>query len=134
MVFVGRGIDMQLDSIGKIYIVLSSNATFVKFNIFPSDELKKKMAIGTVAMTEDEAMRLFAGLRAHFEKTDLPDYVEVKDLRGMQRVNDAFRVKKEESKTIPISAEEIQKQNMAADGRLQPQELGEIAEIKKKER
>lgn len=107
---------MQLDVIGRIYIVLSSNGTFIKFNVFPSNELKK-MAIGTIGLREEEAMKLYAALRAHFEKTEYPDYCEVKDLRGMQKVNAEFKVKQEAQKSTPISAEEIQKQNMKAEGR-----------------
>lgn len=123
---------MQLDIINKIYIVLSPEGTFIKFNLWPSSDLKSKMALGTVAMREDEAMRLYAGLRAHFENTELPDYVAIKDLRQMKKVNDEFRIKREQSKTEPISAEQMQRENLMAEGRLEPQPLGEVAEIKRK--
>ena len=125
---------VQLDILGKIYLVQATDLTFFKVNIFPTSDSKRKMAIGTVAIDEKEAMRLFVALKAWFEKDpNMTNYLEIKDLRQMKKVQDEFRIKREEAtRTEPVSAENLQKQNMAADGRLQPQELGEIAEIKKK--
>jgi hypothetical protein len=107
-----------------LYFVISSDAKYVKFSIFPSTDLKKKMAIGAVALEEAEAMKLYAGLRAYFENAELPDYCEVKDLRGMQKVNAEFKVLNEARtrSEAPISAADLQQQNMKAEGRTPVQE------------
>ena len=119
---------MQLDVIGKMYFILTADSTLLKFNLFPEKEAGRRMAVGTFAIREDEAMRLYAALRAWFEKAPLPEYAELKDLRNVQKANAEFKVKQEAQKTAPISAEQIQRQNMAADGR---QPIGDDAEIKK---
>jgi hypothetical protein len=89
------------------------------------------MAIGTIALEESEMIRLFQVLQAIIEKREHPS-IEVKDMRNLQRVSAEFRVKKEESRSEPLSAEEIQNQNLKAEGRLEPQELGAVADIVRK--
>jgi len=124
---------MDIDVTGKVYIVRTTAGDFVRVNIFPQREASKRMKIGTFMLEEKEAMKLAMGIYTYFTKSELLDYVEVKDMRGMKKANDQFRVKQEQAnRSEPISAEEIQRQNLVAEGRLEPQEIGAVADIVKK--
>jgi hypothetical protein len=123
---------MQLGIFGKLFIVHHAEGTYLKFNVFPNSDIKKIMAIGTVAMEENEARRLYQAMKSYFEHLDFPEGVEVKDMRNMQRVSAEFRVRKDQAnRAAPISAQAIQEQNFKAEGRMEKQ-MGDVAEIKKK--
>jgi hypothetical protein len=125
---------MQLDTFGKVFLVQHTQGNFVKFQIYPTTDLKRKMAIGTIALDESEMLRLYQVLQAIVEKREHPS-VEVKDMRGLKKANDEYRVRTEQAnRSEPISAEEIQRQNLVAEGRLEPQEIGAVAEVVKKEK
>lgn len=121
----------ETDIIKKIYIIKTDTKQWLKFSIFPSTDLTRKMSTGVVALDEDEVRRLYVALTAFFEKGDLPEYCEIKDLRNMQRKqleNNRF----ERPRVAPASAESIQRENLLAEGRLPQQTMGDVAEIRKK--
>lgn len=122
---------MQLDTFGKVFFIQHTQGNFVKFQVYPSTDLQRKMSIGTVTLDEPEALRLYEILKAIVEKRSHPS-VEIKDMRAMKKANDEFRIKKEQTEEAVISAEDLQKQNLSAEGRLEPQEIGAVAEIVKK--
>ena len=123
---------MELDTISKIYIVKHETGDYIKMNIYPSKDLLKKMPSGTVALDVAESRRLFAALRAYFENTDYPPYMEVKDLRQLQRSRLENNRFERERVSVPMNAQRIQEENMRNEGRLPEKTLGDIAEIKKK--
>ena len=86
---------MDLDTFGTINLVRHASGQYIKFQIFPSKDLKTKMSVGTMALDMEESRRLFNALKAIFEDTMLPSYVRVIDMRGMQRVSQDLRVKQE---------------------------------------
>jgi hypothetical protein len=124
---------MQIDTFDKIYIVKHAKGTYLKVNVLPGKEVRNKMPIGTLVMAEGDFRNFYLALKAYFENQEYPPCLKIVDMRNMQRVSDEFRVKKDEAnRSEPISAESIQIQNMKADGRLEPQSLGDVAEIKTK--
>jgi hypothetical protein len=125
---------MNIDITGKVYIIRTAEGDFVRVNLFPQREASKRMKIGTFMLEEKEAMKLAMGIYLYFTKSELLDYVEVKDLRGMKKANDEFRVKKEQAnRSEPMSAQALQEQNLRAEGRLEAQMTNDVAEVKKKE-
>lgn len=105
---------MQIDVFGKIYIVKHSQGCFFKIIWYPKSDFQKKMAIGITAMEENEAKRLYDGLKAYFEGTPLPEYVSVKNMQKIAKVTEDSRIKPE---YFDMKAEEIQKENLVAEGR-----------------
>lgn len=110
---------MERDVINNIYVILHSEGIFIKVNIFPEKNPGKRMVIGTVVFKEDEARRVYAALRAFFEKTEYPEYLKTIDMRGMQKASQEFRVRTEVPKSAPLTAEQIQQQNFEMEKRLQ---------------
>ena len=125
---------MQLDTIGNVSLVQHSSGKYIKVQVYPSTDLKRKMSIGTIALDEKEARRFFLALQAIFENRELPEYVRVIDMTKMQRANQEFRVRTEAPKSAPLTAQEIQEQNLRAEGRLPPQSPEEVAQAERKKK
>jgi hypothetical protein len=114
---------MQLDTFTRINWIQSTDGNYLKMSIYPTTDLTKKMSIGVVTLDENETRRLFVALQAILEKREAPEYVRFVDMRGMQKVSAEFRVKREEAnRSEPLSAQDIQAQNMKAEGRLETDE------------
>jgi hypothetical protein len=121
---------MDLDVIKKMYVILSEDGNFIKLSVCPQRDTKR-MTTGIVVLEENEARRLSTMIQDHLEGRP-NQAVEIKDIRKMQRVNQEFRVRTE-IPVSPVSAETLQQENLKAEGRLEPQTIGDIAEIKRKE-
>jgi len=126
---------MQIDTFDKIYIVKHADGTYLKVNILPGKLVRNKMPIGTLAMDEPDFKEFYLALKAYFENLEYPPCLKLMDMRGMKKANAEFRVKQEQAnRSEPLSAEMIQRQNLVAEGRLEPQEIGAVAEVVKKEK
>lgn len=105
---------MQIDVFGKLYVVKHPQGCFFKLIWYPKADLKKRMAIGTTAMDEEEAKRLYLGLKAYFENMPLPDYVAVKDMTKVIKPREDSSISPE---VLDFKAEDLQKENLLAEGR-----------------
>ena len=124
---------MERDIVDKAFIIRHVDGTYVKLSIFPDKNPGKRMTIGIVVFTEEEFRRFYEGARAYFDGSTWPEWMVEKDMRGLKKANAEFRVKQEQAnRSEPLSAEMIQRQNLAAEGRLEPQEIGAVADIVKK--
>lgn len=97
---------MEFDILSKIYVVQHSSGIYLKFTVKKADA--KELPIGAVNFNEQETMRLYAALRAYFERLELPEYMIVKDIRPVM----AAQAKPPVPKLPLTTAQEIQNENL----------------------